>query len=249
MTWNKKNDQFALSCGLRPSSSLMLRWALRRAKLNEVSEIEIDLRVFNAWIAKNRGTAFDRKTIREAIAQLDEKTQGLILISKSYTPWVKKIIVRPLAFVLQEKSSNEGEFPKLTTGNPMFSNDHKQRLLEQQQQDIDTIESLFNKLGMKWSRDALLKIWRMSGKSVDDVKTAIECMLHSNTTQTEPIRDAHRWFIRCMEIGWYRLFHHQLNYELPRFNNRLELAAYINCHLNSSSPPDIRGSDPLPNAI
>jgi hypothetical protein len=235
--WNKKNDQFASSCGLRQSSEKLTRWLLRRARPNEVCEIEIDLKTFNQEIARHRDRGgYDRKTLKEALAQLDEKTQGWILITKSYSWSVHKILVRPLNFLDGEKSPSGDITPNLTTGNPMFSEDHKKRLLEQQQQDIETLESLFDKIGMKWSSEALLKIWRTSGKCVDNVKTAIECMLHSNTTQKEPIVDAHGWFIRCIERGFYKLFNHQLTYELPRFSNRLELAAYINCHLNERSP-------------
>ena len=92
MTWTKKHDEFCLEQKLRPSTILMLRWILRRANNHNVCEIEVDLRLFNTWIAKKRGTPYDRKTIKEAIAQLDECTQGLVLITKEYTPWVKKLL-------------------------------------------------------------------------------------------------------------------------------------------------------------
>ena len=104
MTWTKKHDEFCLEQKLRPSTRLLLRWLLRRAKLNQVAEIEIDLRVFNNWVAKRRGTPYDRKTIREAIAQLDEETRGLVLITKRYSPWVQKLLVRPLSNVAEENS-------------------------------------------------------------------------------------------------------------------------------------------------
>lgn len=50
MTWTKKHDEFALSCKFRPSTRLLAGWILRRAKPNQVAEIEIDLRVFNNWL-------------------------------------------------------------------------------------------------------------------------------------------------------------------------------------------------------
>ncbi|NJK56487.1 MAG: hypothetical protein HC939_11055 [Pleurocapsa sp. SU_5_0] len=97
MNWNKKHDKFALAYNLRESQGYVLRDILRKAKPNEPTEIEIDLRLTNRWIGKVRGSGeYHRKTITNAIAALDEKTQGMITILKRYNPWVYKILVRPL---------------------------------------------------------------------------------------------------------------------------------------------------------
>lgn len=210
MTWNKKNDQFALSCGLtRLSVLLMMRWILRRAKLNEVCEIEIDLRIFNAWVAKNRGRGFDRKTIREAIALIDEKSQGLILITKSYTPWVKKVLVRPLGFVLADNSPLKDKLPKLTTSKPMYSDDHKIKLIEQQQQDISKIKLMLDNIGLKYTHDAILRLWRYADKKIVNVKNAVEYMLYCHSEKIE--RDPHShgiikprgWLNDCLKYWWH----------------------------------------------
>lgn len=245
MSWNKKNDQFALMCGLRPSATLLLRWILRRAKLNQVDEIEIDLRQFNAWVAKNRGTPFDRKTIREAIAQLDEQTQGLIVITKNYTPWVKKVIVRPLEMVLSNNSSKQVESPKLATGNPMFGSDHKKTSRELLLQNISKIDTLFRKLGMKYSPDALMRIWRMAGKNLAEVKSAVEYMLsyHAGKVRNPRCKEDQSgitspkgWLHECLKWGW----HHDAD-EIS-----LPVMTYDSISLFvKSSSPDIRGSDPL----
>ena len=162
MTWNKRYDQFALSCGLRHSSERLLRWVLRRAKANQVCEIEIDLRVFNRFIERDRDRPYDRKTIKEALAQLDEKTQGLILVTKSYTWAIKKVIVRPLAVVLQTNSQTGDKSLSLNCGNPMFSEDRKKAIALQQQQDISKIDSLFNEVGLRYDQNALLRIWKIN---------------------------------------------------------------------------------------
>ena len=191
MTWTKKHDEFCLEQKLRPSTIFLLRWLLRRAKPNQVCEIEIDLRVFNTWVGKRRGTPYDRKTIREAIAQLDECTQGLVLITKDYSPWVKKLLVRPLSLVLEENSPKAGSIPKLKVVNPMYSDEHKKAAMEQQQQDISRLSSFLANLGLHYTQDAIVKLWRMAGKSVEEVKNGIELMLFQNSTQEEKIR--HLW--------------------------------------------------------
>jgi hypothetical protein len=227
MTWNKKNDQFALVCGLRPSSMLLLRWILRRAKLNQVGEIEIDLRVFNAWVAKNRGRAYDAKTIREAISQLEEKTQGLVLITKSYTPWVKKILVRPLEMVLQNCDQKLGKHPKLKTGNAMYSDDHKKRLELQQQQDISKLDRFLNGVGLKFTLDNLHKLWRLAGKSFDEIKTAVEYLLHANSAQKTPIGSGHGWLVDSLKYGWHKGFNLNYQVELPRFTSSSQIANFV----------------------
>jgi hypothetical protein len=214
MSWNKKNDHFASSCGLRQSSEKLIRWLLRRAKSGEVSEIEIDLRVFNQEIARHRDRGgYDRKTLKEAIAQLDEKTQGHVLITKSYTWTIHKILVRPLFIVLEQKSQNGEAAPKLKTGNPMFSADHKKLARELLLQNISKLDSLFRKLGMKYTQDSLMRIWRLSGKNLTEVKSAVQYMLtchakkleQSEGLNNEPqgITTPRGWLHECLKYGWH----------------------------------------------
>jgi hypothetical protein len=228
MTWNKKNDQYALSCGLRQSSERLQRWLLRRAKPNQVCEIEIDLRVFNQFIARDRDRGgYDRKTLKEALAQLDEKTQGLILITKSYTWAVHKVLVRPLAMVKEQNSQIGDGAPKLKTGNPMYSDEHKKRLFIQQQQDISKLDSILNGVGLKFSLDNLHKLWRLAGKSLSEIKTAIEYLLHAHSTQKTAIGNAHGWLVDSLKYGWHKGFNLNYQVELPRFTNSDKIANFV----------------------
>lgn len=222
--WNKKYDEFALTCKLRPSTNLLLRWILRRAKLNEICEIEINLKQFNTWVAKKRGKEFDRKTLREAIAQLDERTQGLIIVAKEYTPWVKKLIVRPLSFVSQEKFPKTGQTPKANNGNPMFDKAHKERLDRQQQQNISKIDSLFQKVGLTYDADALNRIWRLAGKSLENIVNAVELMLHRHSSK--PVKSPHGFIIDCLKNNWQKGFDLYYQPELPKFTTNKELIAF-----------------------
>gem|GEM_PF-3056470 len=203
MTWTKKYDEFCLKQKLRPSTSVILRAILRRAKKNETCEIEIDLRVINQWIEKFRGRGYDRKTLKFALAQLDEQTQGLILIEKSYTWAIHKIIVRPLAFVLSQNDQNSGKSPKLPTGEPMFSAEHKKTAYKQQQQNISRLKSLFSEVGLRFTPDALVRVWRLALKDFDNVVDAVELLLHRHSTQIEPIPNPQGWLIECLKHGWH----------------------------------------------
>lgn len=212
MTWNKRYDQYALSCGLRQSSERLQRWVLRRAKRGEVCEIEIDLRVFNKYIEGDRGRGYDRKTLKEALQQNDELTGGLILITKSYTWAVHKIIVRPLEIILQKNSQSGDKSPKLATGNSMFSDDHKKQSRELLLQNISKLDFLFQKLGMKYTNDALMRIWRLAGKSLSEVKNAVEYMLKTHSLklkqsecldEPEGIRTPKGWLHECLKYGWH----------------------------------------------
>jgi hypothetical protein len=227
MTWNKRYEQYALSCGLRQSSERLQRWILRRAKRGEVCEIEIDLRVFNKFIERDRGRGYDPKTLKEALQQNDELTGGLILITKSYTWAIHKVIVRPVEFVLSTQTQKLGQLPKLTTEKPMFDADHKKRLAEQQQQDISKIDSLFRELGIIYTPDALVRIWRLAGKSIQQVKNAIELMLYEHSTSADGVRKAHGWLISCLRGNWQKGLNLYYQVKLPQFTSVQDIENFV----------------------
>ena len=59
----------------------------------------------------------------------------------------------------------------------MFSNAHKKRSRELLLQDISKLDSLFKKLGMNYTPDALMRLWRYAGKKKSEVEKALEYML------------------------------------------------------------------------
>ncbi|MEM6613269.1 MAG: hypothetical protein AAF652_13635 [Cyanobacteria bacterium P01_C01_bin.72] len=227
MSWTKKHDEFCMTQKLRPSTTILLRWILRRSNNAKVEEIELDLRVFNQWVGKKRGRGFDRKTLKEAIAQLDEFTNGLVLITKEYTPWVKKILVRPLALVLEQKSQSEGKTPKLNRGNPMYSDAFKNETIKQQQQIISKLDLLFTKIGLKYDRDALARIWRLAGRSMADITSAIELLLHRHSTQAEAIKNPQGFIIECLKYSWQRGFNIFYQPELPQFQSAQAIVNFV----------------------
>ena len=225
MTWTKKLEQFALSCKLRQSDERLLRWLLRRAKRDRVDEIEIDLRVFNKFIERDRGRPYDRKTVKTALWRLDELTQGMVLVTKSYTWAIHKIIIRPLEMIQKQNSQSGDGSPRLNRGNPMFSDAHKEQLVKQQQQDISKIDFLLQNVGLKYDRDALNKIYRLAGKKIESVVKAIELMLyrHSNSEITKP----HGFIISCLTHCWQDGFDLYYQPELPKFVAVKAIADYV----------------------
>lgn len=228
MNWTKKHDKFALACNLSESQGYVLRDILRKGKLNEPTEVEIDLRLTNRWIGKVRARGeFHRKTITTAMPILDEKTQGMVTILKRYNPWVYKILVRPLASVEKNQSAKCASIPQLKTGNPMYSDEHKKQLELQQQQDMSKLDSILSSVGLKFTIDNLQKLWRMAGKSFDEIKVAIEYLLHAHSTQKTPIGSAHGWLVDSLKYGWHKGFNLNYAVEIPRFNSRSEIANFV----------------------
>ena len=228
MTWTKKHDEFCLRQKLRPSARVLLFWILRRTKqYHQISEIEIDLIVFNSWVAKKRGTPYDPKTIREAINQRYERTNGLVLISKDYTPWVKKLIVRPLSLVTQKKPQKTGTIPQVNRSNPMYSDEHKKTSIEQQQQDISRLDSLLTKVGLKYDRNALCRIWRLADKTMANITQSVEFLLFRHSTQREPIGNPNGLLITCLTEKWYEGFNLYYQTELPYFHSGSNISSFV----------------------
>ena len=227
MSWTKKHDEFCLKQKLRPSTCVVLRDILRKANSHSVCEIEIDLRVINQWVKKIRGKGYDRKTLKAALAQLDGCTDGLVLIGKTYTWAVHKVVVRPLSFILAQKSQDTGKTPKLSTGNPMYSDEHKKRSTEQQQQNISKLGNILRKVGLNYSQHAINRLWRLSGKSFESIKESIELLLLSHSTQVEKIKNPQGWLVNCLKYGWAKGFNLYYQTDLPFFKTGDEISCFV----------------------
>lgn len=230
MTWTKKHDEFALMCDLSKSESaiLLARFLMRRAKLSEPTEVELDFHVFNKWVGKRRVKGeYHRKTLTTAIEKLDERSHGMFVILKKYSPWYYKILVRPLSFVEKIESAKENLVHKHPTENPMFDEDRKMPCNIQQQQDISKIDTLFSQLGMKYTQDALTRIWRLAGKSIDEVKNAVELLLFQHSIQEEKIRNPHGWVISCLRNGWQKGLNLYYQVDLPYFSHAQDIEKFV----------------------
>ncbi len=232
MYWTKKHDELQARFKLRPSTGNLWRFVNRKIKSDTSTELEIDLKQFNQWIAKHRDKGgYDRKTLKDSINQLFELTDGLFVELKKITWYYYKIIVRPLSFVTEQKSSKSETSPKVTDPQPPYPGESPDHKLQQQRQNITKVDNLFRKVNLRFDRDALNRIWRLAGKSLDRIKQAIELLLyrHSNTE----IRNPYGFIIESLKHGWQEGFN--LNYvpELPKFNDKPSLIQFVINHLRS----------------
>lgn len=202
--WTKKHDEFCLSKGLRPSSKLLLAWLVRQARSFTAIEVEIDLRIFNKWIGKKRGKPYDRKTLKSAIAQLLDKTDGLIVSLHEITWYYFKLIVKPLSYLSRENKPKTRKSPQSKSPQPTWHRSSKDNAWQQQQQNLSQIDSLLQKVGLKYDRQALNRIWRLSGRCIDRIVKAIELLLYRH--QTSAIAKPHGFLIECLKHNWQEGF-------------------------------------------
>ena len=231
MYWTKQHDELLNRFQLRPSTGKLWRWINRKIKSDTSTELEIDLKQFNQWIAKHRGKGYDRKTLKDSITQLFELTEGLFIELNKVTWYYYKIIVRPLSFVAEKKSAELGKTPKLTEPKPPFSGESPDRKLQQQQQNITKVDNLFRQINMRFDRDALNRIWRLAGKSLDRIKQAMELLLYRNSTTQ--IANPYGFIVESLKHGWQDGFN--LNYvpDIPRFSDRASLIKFVINNLRS----------------
>ena len=114
---------------------------------------------------------------KSAIALFGEKTDGLIVVLKNYTPWVKKLLVRPLDLVLSQRAARLGKTPKLNHGNLTYCEAFPKRGREQLRQNISKLDCFLCKFGLKYTPDALHRWWRFSGKKMSKIQGAVKYML------------------------------------------------------------------------
>jgi hypothetical protein len=227
MTWNKKKQQFALSCGLRPSSKELAQWILRKPQGDETTTKLIDLKEFNKYIAGSRANPYDPKTIKEAIAQLNDLTYGWFKIIKSHNWHLHTILIRPVESAIKEKSRPSESVPRVKQGNPMFSDAHKERLNRLLQQNISKLDSLLSNIGLKYSYCSLQRIWAIVGQKFDEIERGIELMLYQNSIKPGSIVNPKAWLISCLKNRWFESF--DLNYspDLPRFESVREISRFV----------------------
>jgi hypothetical protein len=77
------------------------------------------------------------------------------------------------------------------------------------------VQEVTRSVGLRYDRDALLRIWRLSGKCIDKVKQAIELMLYRHNTSND-VTKPHGFLIDCLKRNWQDGFNIYYEPELPK---------------------------------
>jgi len=127
--WTEKHDEFCLENRIKPSAKLLWQWLIRQSKVS--SEIEPDLKDFNAWVTKYRRDAYCRDTLKDALQQLIDLR--VIHLARRFSWHVVRLVTRSLEDLFPRKKSRQREeIPPLPTPNPQSS----EAATKQQQQSF-----------------------------------------------------------------------------------------------------------------
>ena len=225
MFWTKKHDNFCLTHKITANSAVLLfKSIIRKTKSDTTEEIEIELKNFNRWIKRQRGKGYDPKTLKEALNTICDRSEGMVTIHKKYSWHCYKLIVKPVTFFSGEKSPENGKDAEARSSNPLWHRSSKDERYLQQQQNINKVKQLTERIGLKYCQDALIRIWRLSGKSIERIAKAIELMLYNNSST--PIAKPHGFLMECLKRNWQEGFDPYYEPELPRFENTKELRRF-----------------------
>jgi hypothetical protein len=240
MAWSVKHHNYCQKQKMWAGTVNLACYIYKDCKPDEIKEKEIDMAEFRRYLMRTKGDAYDRTYYKKMIHQLEEKSNDAIVILRDYGKGIYKVLVRPISFAIENGKSKRESRLTVNAGNPMFSEAHKKRLAEQQQQekDIDQMQDLLAKLGMKYSRSVLIEMWRKSSKCLDEFRGAVDFMLHCHHNQTKPVTNAHGWLRSCILRGDHLNFLRQVFHKLPSFKDSLELNAFRTCYLYQDEPDD-----------
>jgi hypothetical protein len=225
MYWTKKHQEWRLRFNLRQSTTELWQWINRKTKGVTTEELEIDLRQFNQWIGRKRYKPYDRKTVKSAIAQLLEQTNGLITEHKKVNWYYYKIVVKPISFLDQRAIPKKEQDPNNLTTESASDGRCKFTTSLQQQHNIDKLNTLLQGVGLKYDRDALNRIWRLSGKCWVNIQQAIELMLYRH--RSTPVSKPHGFIMDCLKYNWQEGFDVLYEPELPKFVTNSDLYGFV----------------------
>ena len=243
MTWTRKHQEFAAKNNWWQSSINIACYLYKKCKASEPTEIEFDSAKFQTYIKRVRGKKYHCTTPRKAVINLAEKSQGLVVILKDYGKGVFKLMVYPLSYLSENGNSSKYSSHSAAAENSLKSlasesnKRSEKKRWEQQQKYISKINSLLKGVGLKFDPDALLNIWRLSGKSIQRVVSSIELLLYRNSSKKVP--KPHGFIIECLKKRWCDGFDIYYEPDLPTFESRIDLRNFVSELKNKVLPEQI----------
>ena len=225
MVWNEKHHDFCLRQNMWAATINAYCFIYKQCKPNESTVIKFKAAKFQKYMVKTVGKEYHRTYIRKIIRQAVSKSEGLFVIQEDYGKGTYDILVHPLSFLTENKKPKKESSPNENARNCMFSEQHKEKELQQQQQFIEKVDILLRKVKLKFDLDALHNIYRLSGKCIGKVARAIELLLYRN--QSKKIPKPHGFIIDCLKKRWAEGFDLYYEPELPTFNSKKDLRHFV----------------------
>jgi hypothetical protein len=209
--WTKRHDNFVLSQkkenkSIPPSAQLVWRfYERRRHQLGE--EMDIDLEQCNKWIARQKGSGFERKTLKNAISLLE--SVGVITIVKKSHNWRDyRIILHGIEYICdrhkitpKKNSPKQEKFTTLPGHEPIQDNSSQETtpIWQQHQNTFTQIDELTRSIGLVFDRKTIGDFVRYG---VDKVHKAIE--LWQLRSLTNVIDNPHGFIVSCLRWKWWK---------------------------------------------
>lgn len=225
MVWNEKYHNFCQRQNMWNATINAACFIYKHCNPNESTVIEFKKEKFQRHMKLTKGQEYHRTYVPKIIRQLEERSNGLVIVQENYGKGVYKLLVHPLSFLTENKKPKRESCHDENARNCMFSEQRKEEEFKQQQQFISKVDELLKKIGLDYDQDALNRIWRLSGKSISRVVEAIEFLLHRNSSNK--ISKPHGFIIECLKKRWCDGFDIYYEPELPTFKFKSEIRNFV----------------------
>lgn len=206
-TWTLSHDAYCLTYSLTPSAKLLWQWFV---KMGEGLELEADLQLeFNNWVTKKRGKPYDPKTLKSAIAQLNDNS--IIKIVRRYSWKIYKLFLRPLDWLTpKKKSQDQGEISAFhgsnrTTAESEVNNNNNIVIDDEIIEEAEKVLTVCEENGIVFNP---VKSPEILDYSLENVNMAIECFIAAGGHEVDrfgrrKIRNPQGWLLKCLRYGYW----------------------------------------------
>ena len=207
-TWTEKHLRIALERELTPSARDLYEYLVLEG-YEGIPQI-LDLREFNKFIAKRRGQAYDRRTIKAA--QIFLENCGLLTACKKFTAFVHHVTLRAVSALfkpkrgsdigcksrslnatLQPSNGTNAAQEGLTTTTDLIN-----QLPEELVEELETNLELCEEAGIFYDPADVPEIL---AEDPEDVKAAIAYMEKANRKKT--IKNRAGYLRKCLYYRWW----------------------------------------------
>jgi hypothetical protein len=205
--WTKKHDAFCLNHGFTPSAKLLWQWLVHKG---EGQELEPDLQEeFNKWVLSERGKAYDPKTLKSAIKQLDDC--AIINVLRKFSWKIYKIFLRPLDWLAPKKKSRKSESisnkhpSNYTEAEDGVNNNNNTSFTCEEVEEMEQVLTACEEAGIAFNPQ---KSPEILDYTIEEVNLAIKCFIAAGGNEVNrfgrrKIRNPQGWLIQCLRNAYW----------------------------------------------